>query len=171
MINNLEYQDLSEPFQKLDEDYASVAMLIYQEKELIFIKRSEDLPTHKGHIAFPGGKKEASDQSIVHTAIREATEELLIDSKSITPIGILNPIDTVEYRFLVFPIVGRIDKKPESFNDSEVQEVYFVSIDELKNEKKWIFRGLYDTDWIFKIDNEILWGATAKMVRRLLRIS
>lgn len=171
MINNLEYQDLSEPFQKLDEDYASVAMLIYQEKELIFIKRSEDLPTHKGHIAFPGGKKEASDQSIVHTAIREATEELLIDSKSITPIGILNPIDTVEYRFLVFPIVGRIDKKPESFNDSEVQEVYFVSIDELKNEKKWIYRGLYDTDWIFKIDNEILWGATAKMVRRLLRIS
>ena len=171
MNNNLEYQDLSEPFQKLDEDYASVAMLIYQEKELIFIKRSEDLPTHKGHIAFPGGKKEASDQSIVHTAIREATEELLIDSKSITPIGILNPIDTVEYRFLVFPIVGRIDKKPESFNDSEVQEVYFVSIDELKNEKKWIFRGLYDTDWIFKIDNEILWGATAKMVRRLLRIS
>jgi 8-oxo-dGTP pyrophosphatase MutT (NUDIX family) len=171
LINNLEYQDLSEPFQKLDEDYASVAMLIYQEKELIFIKRSEDLPTHKGHIAFPGGKKEASDQSIVHTAIREATEELLIDSKSITPIGILNPIDTVEYRFLVFPIVGRIDKKPESFNDSEVQEVYFVSIDELKNEKKWIFRGLYDTDWIFKIDNEILWGATAKMVRRLLRIS
>ena len=171
MINNLEYQDLSEPFQKLDEDYASVAMLIYQEKELIFIKRSEDLPTHKGHIAFPGGKKEASDQSIVHTAIREATEELLIDSKSITPIGILNPIDTVEYRFLVFPIVGRIDKKPESFNDSEVQEVYFVSIDELKNEKKWIYRGLYDTDWIFYIDNEILWGATAKMVRRLLRIS
>ena len=171
MINNLEYQDLSEPFQKLDEDYASVAMLIYQEKELIFIKRSEDLPTHKGHIAFPGGKKEASDQSIVHTAIREATEELLIDSKSITPIGILNPIDTVEYRFLVFPIVGRIDKKPESFNDSEVQEVYFVSIDQLKNEKKWIYRGLYDTDWIFNIDNEILWGATAKMVRRLLRIS
>ena len=171
MINNLEYQDLSEPFQKLDEDYASVAMLIYQEKELIFIKRSEDLPTHKGHIAFPGGKKEASDQSIVHTAIREATEELLIDSKSITPIGILNPIDTVEYRFLVFPIVGRIDKKPESFNDSEVQEVYFVSIDELKNEKKWIYRGLYDNDWIFNIDNEILWGATAKMVRRLLRIS
>ena len=70
MINNLEYKDLSEPFQKVDEDYASVAMLIYQEKELIFIKRSEDLPTHKGHIAFPGGKKEASDQSIVHTAIR-----------------------------------------------------------------------------------------------------
>ncbi len=72
---------------------------------------------------------------------------------------------------MVFPIVGRIDKKPESFNDSEVQEVYFVSIDELKNEKKWIYRGLYDTDWIFNIDNEILWGATAKMVRRLLRIS
>ena len=108
MINKLKFQNLSEPFQELDDDYASVALLIYEEKELIFIKRSEDMPTHKGHIAFPGGKKEAFDQNIIDTAVREASEELLIDSKSITPIGILDPIDTVEYKFPVYPIFCRI---------------------------------------------------------------
>ncbi len=171
MINKLKFQNLSEPFQELDDDYASVALLIYEEKELIFIKRSEDMPTHKGHIAFPGGKKEAFDQNIIDTAVREASEELLIDSKSITPIGILDPIDTVEYKFPVYPILCRINEKPFSFNKSEVQEIYFVFIEDLKNNKNWTYRGSYDSDWIFKIDNEILWGATAKMVRSLLSFS
>jgi 8-oxo-dGTP pyrophosphatase MutT (NUDIX family) len=171
LINKLKFQNLSEPFQELDDDYASVALLIYEEKELIFIKRSEDMPTHKGHIAFPGGKKEAFDQNIIDTAVREASEELLIDSKSITPIGILDPIDTVEYKFPVYPILCRINEKPFSFNKSEVQEIYFVFIEDLKNNKNWTYRGSYDSDWIFKIDNEILWGATAKMVRSLLSFS
>ena len=153
MINKLKFQNLSEPFQKLDDDYASVALLIYEDKELIFIKRSQDLPTHKGHIAFPGGKKEAFDQNIVDTAIREATEELLLDSKSITPIGILEPIDTIEYKFLVYPVICKINEKPVSFNKSEVQEVYFVPISDLQHEKNWIYRGHYESDWTYKINS------------------
>ena len=90
MIQDLNYQKISKPHEKNNDDYASVSILIHDEKEIIFIKRSEDLPTHKGHIAFPGGKKEVEDQSIVDTAVREACEELLIDSKTITPIGILS---------------------------------------------------------------------------------
>ncbi len=171
MISKFKFQNLVEPFQKLEHDYASVALLIYEEKELIFIKRSDDLPTHKGHIAFPGGKKEGIDDNIVDTAIREATEELVLNSSSIIPIGILDPIDTIEYKFLVYPIICKINEKPVSFNKSEVQEVFFVSISELHDEKNWIFRGHYETDWIFKINNEILWGATAKMVRNLLNFS
>ena len=154
-----------------DQDYASVSMLIYEEKEIIFIKRSEDLPTHKGHIAFPGGKREAGDKNIVDTALREASEELLIDSKSITPFGLLSSIDTVEYKFEVFPIVCLIENRPSSFNKAEVQNIYYVSIKELENKKNWKFRGLYETDWVFDIDGEILWGATAKMVRNLLSLS
>ena len=171
MIENLSFQKLSKPYKRIEEDYASVSILIFEEKEIIFIKRSEDLPTHKGHIAFPGGKSEADDQSIVHTAIREACEELLIDSNTINPVGILNPIDTVEYKFEVFPVVCLLDSKPNSFNKSEVQDVYYVSIQDLKNKKNWNFRGLYETDWVFDIDGEVLWGATAKMIRSLLNIS
>lgn len=171
MIENLSFQKLSKPYKRIEEDYASVSILIFEEKEIIFIKRSEDLPTHKGHIAFPGGKSEDGDQSIVHTAVREACEELLIDSNTINPVGILNPIDTVEYKFEVFPVVCLLDSKPNSFNKSEVQDVYYVSIQDLKNKKNWNFRGLYETDWVFDIDGEVLWGATAKMIRSLLNIS
>ena len=67
---------LIQPYPSFSEDYASVAILIIDDKEILFIKRSENLPTHKGHIAFPGGKKENSDKNIVETALREAEEEL-----------------------------------------------------------------------------------------------
>ena len=59
------------------EKYAAVAILIYKNKEILFIKRSENMPTHKGDIAFPGGKKEDGDVGIYSTAKREAYEELL----------------------------------------------------------------------------------------------
>ena len=39
------------------------------------------------------------------------------------------------------------------------------------NETYWHYRGFYSNDWIFEIDNEILWGATAKMVRKILNLT
>ena len=90
---------------------------------------------------------------------------------NVTPIGILKPIDTVEYKFEVYPVVCLISDKPSSFNKSEVQNLYYVPIQELEKEKNWVFRGHYDSDWVFDIDGEVLWGATAKMVRNLLNIT
>ena len=56
------------------------------------------MPTHKGQIAFPGGKREEEDIDIVSTAVRESTEELLLPVSAIRPFGYLNSIDTVEYK-------------------------------------------------------------------------
>ena len=92
----MKFDKLIQPYPSFSEDYASVAILIIDDKEILFIKRSENLPTHKGHIAFPGGKKENSDKNIVETALREAEEELFIEQSSIKPLGSLNHVDTVE---------------------------------------------------------------------------
>ena len=67
-------------------------------------------------MAFPGGKKEKTDKSVVSTAIREATEELLIQENSITPFGYIDSVDTVEYKFEVFPILCFLNSYPEKFN-------------------------------------------------------
>ena len=72
--NRLVYKKLDSSVEKIKNNYASVAVLFIDEVEILFIKRSENMPTHKGHIAFPGGKKEKNDMSIVYTAVREATE-------------------------------------------------------------------------------------------------
>ena len=169
--NKLFYKKLNSSIKKTKNNYASVAVLFIDEKEILFIKRSENMPTHKGHIAFPGGKKEEQDLSIIDTAVREATEELLIPDSLITPFGYIDSVDTVEYKFEVFPILCNLKNKPKKFNKKEVQKVLYASIDELKDENNWIYRGRYQSDWIFHIDNEILWGATAKMIRNMLNLN
>ena len=168
--NKLAYKKLDSLVEKTTNKYASVAVLFIDEVEILFIKRSENMPTHKGHIAFPGGKKEKNDASIIHTAVREATEELLIPDNLITPFGYIDSVDTVEYKFEVFPILCELENKPKNFNKNEVQKVLYASIDDLKIEKNWLYRGMYPNDWIFHIDNEILWGATAKMIRSILNL-
>ena len=169
--NKIFYKKLDSTIKETKSNYASVAVLFIDEKEILFIKRSENMPTHKGHIAFPGGKKEEQDLNIINTAVREATEELLIPDSFITPFGYIDSVDTVEYKFEVFPILCLLESKPQKFNKNEVQKVLYASIDNLKDKNNWIYRGLYPSDWIFEIDKEILWGATAKMIRSVLNLN
>ena len=172
MIHRLKFNRFAgrgEP--KGPEKYAAVAILIYKNKEILFIKRSENMSTHKGDIAFPGGKKEDGDVDIYSTAEREAYEELLIPKKTVNSIftvkGNLDPIDTVEYKFNVYPVVFSLYEKQSNFNKDEVQKIFYEPIEKLINKNNWSYRGAYDDDWIYMLDDEILWGATAKMVRTL----
>ena len=167
----MNFKYLEEPFPIYDEDYASVAILINSKKEILYIKRSDNLPTHKGDIAFPGGKKEESDSDIVTTALREVQEELFLNPSTIRPFGVLDPVDTVEYKFKVFPIVCESFDKPTKINKDEVQDFYLLDISDLDNLNNWEFRGNYDNDWIFKFNDQILWGATAHMTRNLLNLN
>ena len=129
------------------------------------------MPTHKGQIAFPGGRYEQEDKSIVDTATREACEELLIDTSDIEPFGIMNSFDTVEYKFDVYPVLCNLLNKRYSFNKNEVQNVFYVPIDNLMNKNNWNYRGRYEGDWIYHIEDEVLWGATANMVKRLFNLN
>ena len=166
--NKIKYKKIDEYILSSKKNYAAVAALFIGEYEILFIKRSENMPTHKGHIAFPGGKKEESDRSVVSTAVREVTEELLISDSLINPFGYIDSVDTVEYKFEVFPILCHLESKPKKFNKDEVQKVLYVSIDSLRKKENWYYRGLYSNDWIYEFENEILWGATAKMIRSIL---
>ncbi len=170
LSSKLYYKKLIKPFFIHDLDYAAVSILIFEDNEILFIKRSNNLPTHKGHIAFPGGKREKKDDSVVGTALRETSEELLISQSLVSPFGYLDTIDTVEYKFNVFPILCNLKVKPSSFNEKEVQNIFYIPIEDLINIKKWQFRGLYSEDWVFKIEDEILWGATAKITRSLFNL-
>ena len=120
----LNYHDLNTLHTPISNDYAAVSILIFEKKEILYIKRSDEMPTHKGQIAFPGGKREQEDENIVSTAVRESLEELLLSEAAINPYGYLDSIDTVEYKFDVYPVVCQLFEKPKSFNVSEVQEIF-----------------------------------------------
>ena len=61
---------------------------------LLFIERTAHLRHHAGQIGFPGGGAEATDATIVATAVREAGEEAGVPAEAVEVIGVLPPFLT-----------------------------------------------------------------------------
>lgn len=136
---------------------------------VVLTKRPDTMPTHAGHIAFPGGRPDAGDRGPVDTALREAEEEVGIRPGQVEVLGFLPPIHTVEYSLLVVPVVGRIREVPELRpSPREVAAVFTPPADELADPARWryeIWNGR--RVWFYDLEGEVLWGATAAMVRGL----
>ncbi len=140
------------------------------ELRVLMIKRPDTMPTHAGHIAFPGGRPDPGDRDPIHTALRETREEMGIPEDAIEVIGFLPVIDTIEFPLLVHPVVGVFDREI-SLNPSprEVSRVHTPSLSELAEPDRWVFEIWFERRvWFFDLGGDILWGATARMVRMLV---
>ena len=89
---------------------AVLVPLIMREHGLsvLLTRRSDDLPTHAGQIAFPGGRCVADDANVGATALREAHEEVGLNPLHVTLIGTSDAYETVT-RFAVTPVIGLVD--------------------------------------------------------------
>jgi 8-oxo-dGTP pyrophosphatase MutT (NUDIX family) len=141
--------------------------------DLLFTKRTDHVETHKGQISFPGGMVEEGDADIVHTALREAEEELGIGAKHIEIKGILDDL-AVPSGFIITPVVGILDALPLlTPNPLEVAEAFTVPFaffcnpangrSELRE-----YRGGRREVWFYEHGEHTIWGATAMIVRSLL---
>lgn len=157
---------------------SSVLILLYPLEDYfgtLLIKRTKDLSVHSGQISFPGGKKEPEDQTPVHTALREAEEEIGIFASSIDILGELSLLYVSPSNFEIHPVVGYADQLQRlTPNPAEVEFIIELS---LKN--------LYDLQTLtdlrvrtfefknvpcFRVNGHIVWGATAMIIQELLDV-
>lgn len=156
---------------------AAVLVPIYEDGDeglrVVLTKRPDTMPTHAGHIAFPGGRPHDGDDGPVATALREAEEEVGISPSTVEVLGFLPEIHTVEYQLLVVPVVGRLDGVPELRpSEREVAKILLPRLTDLANGELWRSELWGDRRvWFYDLDGEILWGATARMVRNLLGLA
>ena len=137
----------------------------------VLTKRPMHMPTHKGDLAFPGGKYQDGDAGPVGTALREANEEVGISPEAVEVLGYLPAIHTVEFDKMVIPVVGRLAKPPTLEPDpNEVDKILLPTIRDLADDSTWYAREWNGKRniWFRHIEGEVLWGATAMMTRRLL---
>lgn len=137
---------------------------------VVLTKRPDTMPTHAGHIAFPGGRPSPADAGPVATALREADEEVGIHPAQVEVLGFLPPVDTVQFGLLVVPVVGRIITPLTLVpSEREVVRVYTPLLDDLAEQTRWWHVPWNDERiWYYDLEGDTLWGATARMVRQLL---
>ena len=157
---------------------AGVLVLFYQrdgQLHIVFFKRTEKVPTHKGQVAFPGGSGDAGDRDLEATALREAHEELDIDPNRVVMLGPLRPFDTFVSNFVVSPFGGYLVDPDPVFEPQpfEVEEVFEIPLARLRD-KRYRHRGMVPGFNVpfplpyYKIDDAIIWGATGGIVQELL---
>ncbi len=156
---------------------AAVLMLMFEEDgedRVIFTRRTEEVKSHKGQISLPGGHWEASDSSLVETALRETQEELGIPPQGIQLEGELPDVFTVVSNFIIKPFVGRLAKRPEYRPDPiEVAEIIEVPLVALRNPDIYWSEERQGPDGprevhFFKYGEHVIWGATARILREFL---
>jgi len=157
-----------------DRPLAAVLAPLYEDEagdlRLILTKRPDTMPTHAGHISFPGGRPDPGDESPIATAIREAHEEVGIEESQVEVLGFLPPIDTVEFTLLVVPVVARI-ATPLGLvpSDREVSKIYTPLVADLADAGNWWHVPWNGWQvWYYDLGGDTLWGATARMVRQLV---
>jgi 8-oxo-dGTP pyrophosphatase MutT (NUDIX family) len=151
----------------------SVLILLYEEHNEIkfpLIKRPEYAGAHGGQISLPGGKSEPGEDS-VQTALREANEEIGVNSHHVNIIGRLSEFHVLPSNFLITPVVASIDYVPQFVPDSyEVAAILNGKISDLVKEDaigttEILAAGHYRMKAPhFTLDREVVWGATAMML-------
>ena len=144
-----------------------------EQPRVLLTRRSERLSTHKGQIAFPGGRLEPGETSL-QAALRETQEEIGIDARNAHLVGELTAHRTISSTSHIVPHVVRLPQAPVEFapND-EVERVLSVSLAELIRpdtfaQEHWAFPDREVVVPMFYLDDETIWGATARMLQDLL---
>ncbi len=146
--------------------------------DLLFIQRAvyEGDPW-SGQVAFPGGRREPADASLVATAVRETREELGGDlDHAARLVGTLDEIHPrtpllppIVVRPHVFVLHGDLDLAPTA----EVAAAFWVPLATLldpatRGTRTVEVRGARFNMMAFAVDDRVIWGMTERILSQLL---
>mgnify|MGYP000651322803 FL=1 len=147
----------------------------YPEPEVVLTRRSMNLNSHAGEIAFPGGKQDPEDTSLTHTALRETWEEIGLDGDKVNIIGELDQIIS-KAGIRVYPFVGTIAEPVEFvLNPDELDELFTVPLGFFLEEEPDFFEvrhngyGWRIPQYIYKEFR--IWGLTAMILVNMMNLA
>jgi 8-oxo-dGTP pyrophosphatase MutT (NUDIX family) len=155
------------------------------ETRVILTVRSDQLRSHRGEVAFPGGRLDEGE-GIVDAALREAYEEVGIRPEAVTVIGELTTMPTISSDTVMAPVVGALDRRPQmTANPGEVARVFDVALADLAaggvfHEEWWpaperaAALGIPGDEipvWFFEVADVTVWGATARCLTQLVCVA
>ena len=150
-----------------------IAITDRDEPGVIMTLRRENMRTHAGQVAFPGGRLDDGENA-VQAALREAEEELGLPASEVEVVG---PTD--EYRtvtgYVVTPVIGVIPPDlPLQPHEHEVDDWFEAPLGYLLDPSNQqiqtaVFAGRERRYWQIEWNGRRIWGATAAMLVNLSR--
>ena len=158
---------------------SAVLMLFGEESfdraDVLLIQRADDLRSHAGQVAFPGGAVDPEDDGVVAAALREAVEETGLDPAGVEVFGTLPALFLPVSDFVVSPVLGwwREPSPVRAVDTREVASVHRVRIADLLDPANR-FRVRHPSGYVgaaFRVDGLLVWGFTAGLLDRMLRLA
>ncbi len=146
-----------------------------QGAEVLLTKRSMSVGTHQGQISFPGGRVD-DGETIVQAAVREAYEEVGLDSALPQPFSELSHLNTRVSMSYIVPIVAEVphglDLEPQT---AEVDRVFWVPLVDFEvpgvhRSELWYEGETPREVHFYDVADENVWGVTGAMLYELLGI-
>lgn len=135
---------------------------------LILTRRAAHLSTHQGEVAFPGGKRDPVDDSIVITALREAEEEVALPRQQVRVIDTLDQVVS-RFGYLVTPVLAMVPPEVElNANPDELDAVFRVPLSVFQQPPSRYFERGQVRIPSFDYGEFHIWGLTAMMITELM---
>lgn len=140
---------------------------------VLLTKRPAHLSSHAGEVSFPGGAVEAGEDPVA-AALREADEEVGLGPECLSVVGTLSALPTVGSAYLVTPVVATLTGPPHLRpHPGEVDRVLTVPLAVLTDPagvwaEEWEIAGAWRPVLFLRAGDDVVWGATARILDELL---
>ena len=141
---------------------------------LVFGKKTEDVPHHKGQFSFPGGVVQHTDSSVVEAALREAREEVGLDAGLVEVLGLFDDVATAVTNFVITPVLGLARGEPTFHPDGrEIERVIEIPLAHLLRPgafrvEDWERQGVRREVVFVDYGEDVVWGTTGRILCELL---
>jgi 8-oxo-dGTP pyrophosphatase MutT (NUDIX family) len=142
--------------------------------DLLFTQRSQGLRQHPGQPAFPGGAIEDADSGPAAAAVREAAEEAGVKPGDVEVLATLPELFIAHSGFRVVPVLAwwHSPGPVSAVDPREVAAVERISLTELADPacRVTVRTPTGRVGPAFRVRGLLIWGFTAALVDRLLRL-
>jgi 8-oxo-dGTP pyrophosphatase MutT (NUDIX family) len=132
---------------------------------------------HGGQLAFPGGKQEPRDDSLLETALRETEEEIGLAREDVEIVAELEAVDTRTTGYRVHPFLARVHGvRRWRVADGEIAAVVTPLVRALAEPSARVEEQFSFAHWseprrvecIALEDGQLVWGLTLRLLDRLM---